>query len=51
MEQKYPQLVRKLEEEGLIYRCSVPKEDDPGGVLKGWQSRFQTNDKQEAERK
>jgi len=51
MEQRYPQLVKKLEKEGLIYPASIPQEEDPQSFLKGWQSHFRTNDKQEAERK
>jgi len=51
MEQRYPQLVKKLEKEGLICPFSMPQEDDPRSFLKGWQSHLRTNDKQEAERK
>jgi len=51
MEQKYPQLVKKLEKEGLIYPFTMPQEDDPQSFLRGWQSHFQTNEKKEAERK
>lgn len=36
MEQTYPQLVRKLEETGLIYPSSIPQEDDPRAFFKGW---------------
>jgi hypothetical protein len=51
MEQRYPELVKKLEKEGLIYPASIPQEDDPQSFLKGWQSRYETNNKQEAERR
>nr|ABR18170.1 unknown [Picea sitchensis] len=50
MEQIYPELVKKLEE-GLIYPCSLPQEDDPQSFFRGWQSRYETNNRQEAERK
>ena len=51
MEQRYPQLVKKMEKDGFIYPYSLSQEDDPQSYLKGWQSHFQTKDKQEAERK
>lgn len=51
VEQKFPQLVKKLEDGGLIYSFSLPQEDDPQSFLKGWQSRYEATTKQEAERK
>ena len=51
MEQIYPLLIKKLEKEGLIYPSSLNQEDDPQSVLRGWQSRYETNNKQEAEKR
>lgn len=51
MEQIYPQLIKKLEKEGLIYPGSLVQEDDPQSAIKGWQSAYGTNNKQEAEKK
>eukprot|EP01018_Ginkgo_biloba_P036465 Gb_16281 [translate_table: standard] len=49
MEKKYPELIEKVEKNGLIYSTAFPAEDDHDGVLRGWQSHFQTKDKKEAE--
>eukprot|EP00253_Pinus_taeda_P007694 PITA_07694 len=51
MEQRYPHLVKKLEEVGLIYPSSLSQEDNSQSFIKGWQSRYETNNKQEAEEK
>eukprot|EP01018_Ginkgo_biloba_P036391 Gb_06041 [translate_table: standard] len=51
MEQKYTELIRKLEKVGLMYSTTLPPEDDPNDFLHGWQTHFQTKDKEEAEKK
>eukprot|EP01018_Ginkgo_biloba_P040830 Gb_08596 [translate_table: standard] len=51
MEQKYPELIRKLEKVGLMYSTTLPPEDDPNDFRHGWQTHFQTKDKEEAEKK
>eukprot|EP01018_Ginkgo_biloba_P036469 Gb_16279 [translate_table: standard] len=51
MEHEYPKLVSKLEKEGLICTQTVPREDNPSSFLKGWQSQFQTKDRNEAEKR
>ncbi|KAH9317859.1 hypothetical protein KI387_019628 [Taxus chinensis] len=52
MEQRYPDLVKKIEKEGLLYSSVHPEkeEDDPNFLLKSWRTLFQTEDKEEAER-
>ncbi|GLJ49337.1 hypothetical protein SUGI_1043100 [Cryptomeria japonica] len=51
MEQKYPELVAKLDKEGIFYFNTFSPEDHPGIVVKGWQTLYQTRDKDEAEKK
>ncbi|GLJ41935.1 hypothetical protein SUGI_0868230 [Cryptomeria japonica] len=51
MGEKHPEFVSKLEKEGLIYSTMCPAEDDPNNFLRGWQTLYNTKDKEEAERK
>ncbi|KAH9324669.1 hypothetical protein KI387_004847, partial [Taxus chinensis] len=50
MEEIYPELVRKLEKDGLIYPSILSEEDNPDDSITGWQSLYKTKDKEEAER-
>eukprot|EP01018_Ginkgo_biloba_P036481 Gb_35146 [translate_table: standard] len=51
MEHKHPELLSKLEKEGLIYTHIVPPGDNPSSSIKGWQSHLRTRDRNEAERR
>ena len=51
MEEKYPEFVSKLVKEGLIYPANIPTKDDPNNLIRGWQTLYNTKDKEEAERK
>ncbi|KAH9324670.1 hypothetical protein KI387_004848 [Taxus chinensis] len=51
MEEIYPELVRKLEKEGLIYASILSEEDSPEDSITGWQSLYKTKDKEEAGRR
>jgi len=52
MERKFPKLVQKLDEEGILTCTSMPKEENRGYILgKSWQSHLQTDDPEEAQRK
>ncbi|CAN1836817.1 Clavaminate synthase-like protein At3g21360 [Linum perenne] len=45
MKDKYPELVMKLEEEGLLFIRVMADEDDPSIALgRGWKSTFSTHD-------
>ncbi|KAK7471590.1 hypothetical protein BaRGS_00035753 [Batillaria attramentaria] len=52
MQERHPDFVHKLEQEGVRYTRVLPDGDDPTSPIgRGWQSTFQTEDKAEAERK
>lgn len=51
MEERYPELVAKLEKEGLYFFTTYFPEDRPDFFLKGWQTLFETTDKDEAQKK
>eukprot|EP01018_Ginkgo_biloba_P036461 Gb_16265 [translate_table: standard] len=51
MEQKYPELITRLEKEGLMHSITLAQEDDPDDIRCGWQTHFQTKHKEEAEKK
>ncbi|KAH9318318.1 hypothetical protein KI387_020087, partial [Taxus chinensis] len=51
MEEKFPELVAKLEKEGLFYCSTYFQDDHPDLFLKGWQTLFHSRDKNEAEKK
>ncbi|CAN1286179.1 Clavaminate synthase-like protein At3g21360 [Linum perenne] len=45
MKDKYPELVMKLEEKGLLFIRVMADEDDPSIALgRGWKSTFSTHD-------
>nr|KAG5689028.1 hypothetical protein BaRGS_030679 [Batillaria attramentaria] len=50
MQERHPDFVHKLEQEGVRYTRVLPDGDDPTSPIgRGWQSTFQTEDKAEAE--
>ncbi|KAH9324665.1 hypothetical protein KI387_004843, partial [Taxus chinensis] len=50
MEKIYPELVKKIEKEGLMKQVVLPPEDDPEKLLSGWKTRYKTEDKEKVER-
>ncbi|KAK7095320.1 uncharacterized protein [Littorina saxatilis] len=52
MQQLHPDFVTRLETEGVRYTRVLPDGDDPSSPIgRGWQSTFQTTDREEAQRK
>lgn len=52
MQAKYPDFVEKLEKHGLLYVRILGEGDDASSAIgRGWQSTFQTKDKEEAEKR
>ena len=48
----HPEIMQRLEEEGIVYTRVLPEEDDPTSPIgRGWKSTFQTTDKAVAEEK
>ncbi|KAH9324625.1 hypothetical protein KI387_004803, partial [Taxus chinensis] len=50
MEDKYPELVRKIEKGGLLRPSIHPQADDPENYIKGWETHYNTKEKEEAQR-
>ncbi|MCO5592327.1 hypothetical protein L7F22_046328 [Adiantum nelumboides] len=52
MQSVYPEFVDKLEKDGLLYVRILGEGDDANSAIgRGWQSTFQTKDKEEAEKR
>ena len=51
MKEKEPELVERLEKEGVVYTRVLPDGDDATSIIgRGWQSTYLTNDRKEAEK-